>query len=182
MNIEQKQDDLKEEAVEEHIPGDEAEPESETPPEEMDWRIEAEKNLDQFLRAQADMANMKKRLEREKAGFVKFANEGLLKDLLPVLDNLERALEHANSTGDDQGLEKGLQLTLDGFINVFKKFGVKAISALGEKFDPNFHEAVMQREDPDVDDNTVLEVIQKGYLLNDRLLRPSMVVVSKRPA
>ena len=65
----------------------------------------------------------------------------------------------------------------------YKNFlGVKAVPALGEKFDPNFHEAVMQREDPDVDDNTVLEVIQKGYLLNDRLLRPSMVVVSKRPA
>lgn len=182
MNVERKQDDLKEETVEEHIPGDEAEPESEAPPEEVDWRLEAEKNLDRFLRTQADMENMKKRLEREKADFVKFANEGLLKDLLPVLDNLERASKHADSTSGGQGLEEGLQLTIDGFVNVFNKFGVKAVSALGERFDPNFHEAVMQREDPDLDDNTVLEVIQKGYLLNDRLLRPSMVVVSKRPA
>ncbi|MDY6851099.1 MAG: nucleotide exchange factor GrpE [Thermodesulfobacteriota bacterium] len=182
MNVEQKQDDLKEEAVEEHIPGDEEEPGSETLPEEIDWRLEAEKNLDRFLRTQADMENMKKRLDREKADFVKFANEGLLRDLLPVLDNLERALKHADSTSGGQGLKEGLQLTIDDFVNVFKKFGVKAISALGEKFDPNFHEAVMQREDPDIDDNTVLEVIQRGYLLNDRLLRPSMVVVSKRPA
>ena len=148
--------------------------------EEKDWKAEAEENREMYLRVQADMENMRKRLEREKADFIKFANENLMKDLLPVIDNLERALNHAQAD-DSEAILQGVQLTYDGFKNVLEKFGVRAVASLGERFDPNFHEAVMQREDPDAEDNTVLEEIQKGYLLNERLIRPSMVVVSKRP-
>ena len=150
---------------------------------EVDWQAEAEKYRDSYVRTQAEMENMKKRLEREKADFVKYANDNLVKDLLPILDNLERALEHAKAEGENgQGLISGVQLTYDGFVSVLERFGVKAVSALGEKFDPNFHEAVMQKEDPDVEANTVIEQVQKGYLLNERLVRPALVVVSRKPA
>lgn len=156
---------------------------SEPVEEEIDWRAEAEKNRDLLLRTQADAENMKKRLEREKADFLKFANENLIKDLLPVLDNLERALGYADKdVVDQEGVLEGVRLTYEGLRNVLEKFGVTPVSALGEHFDPNFHEAVMQKEDPDVEGNTILEEIQKGYLLNDRLIRPSMVVVSRAPA
>ncbi len=151
--------------------------------EEIDWQAEAEKNRDLLLRNQADTENMKKRLEREKADFLKFANENLIKDLLPVLDNLERALGYADKDiVDQEGVLEGVRLTYEGLRNVLEKFGVTPVSALGEHFDPNYHEAVMQKEDPDVEGNTILEEIQKGYLLNDRLIRPSMVVVSRVPA
>jgi molecular chaperone GrpE len=129
------------------------------------------------------MENIKKRLEREKTGLVKFANENLVKDLLPVLDNLERALVHGNEARNNQeALLEGVRLTYEGLLNVLEKFGVTPVKALGERFDPNFHEAVMQKDDPDVEDNSVIEEVQKGYLLHDRLIRPSMVVVSRKPA
>ena len=154
-----------------------------SPAAEVDWQVEAERQRDQFLRCQADMDNMRKRLEKEKLDFIKFANESLLKDLLQVVDNLERALGHAPSgNGNNVGLVDGVKLTLDGLVSVLDKHGVKPIAALGLPFDPHVHEAVMQREDPDVEGNTVLQEVQRGYLLNERLLRPSMVIVSRRPA
>ncbi len=154
------------------------------PAEEKDWQAEAGKNLELYLRSQADMVNMKKRLDREKADFVKYANDSLIRDLLPVVDNMERALGHASSANgtDSSGLLEGLRLTYEGFMAVLEKNGVKPVSTAGEKFDPNFHEAIMQREDPDAEDNMVLQEVQKGYLLNERLVRPAMVVVSKKPA
>ncbi|MEW5723845.1 MAG: nucleotide exchange factor GrpE [Thermodesulfobacteriota bacterium] len=148
--------------------------------EKKDWRAEAEKNYDLFLRAQADMENMKKRLEREKADFMRFANENIIKELLPVVDNLERAMNHAQDDGG--GLLEGVRLTYEGLRGTLERFGVKPINAAGGPFDPNFHEAVMQRENPDVEDNTVLEEVQKGYLLHERLIRPAMVIVSRRPS
>ncbi|MBU2547991.1 MAG: nucleotide exchange factor GrpE [Proteobacteria bacterium] len=155
----------------------------ETGDKEIDWQAQAEDYRNLYLRTQADMDNMRKRLEREKAEFVKFANENVMKELLSVMDNLERALAHATANGEaGSGLAQGVKLTYDGFKSVLDKFGVSQVQAVGERFDPNFHEAVMQREDPDADENTVIEEIQKGYLLNERLIRPSMVVVAKRPA
>lgn len=152
------------------------------PEEQTDWEAEAREKQDLYLRAQADMDNMRKRLQREKVEFIKFANEHMMKDLLSVLDNLERALDHANADGvDPTSILEGVRLTYDGFMNVLEKFGVKPVTALGERFDPKLHEAVMQREDPDVEENTVVEEVQKGYIMNDRLIRPSMVVVSRRP-
>jgi len=149
--------------------------------EEVDWKTEAEKNLELYLRSQAEMENMRKRLEREKTDFLKFANENLIKDLLPILDNLERALDHAKFNESTEGFLEGLKLIYESFVNTLTKFGIKPVPALGQRFDPHVHEAVMQREDPDAEENTVLEEVQKGYFLNDRLVRPSMVVVSRRP-
>ncbi|MBF0531097.1 MAG: nucleotide exchange factor GrpE [Deltaproteobacteria bacterium] len=149
--------------------------------EEVDWKAEAEKSRDMFLRTLADMENMKKRLERERTDLVKYANEDLIKKILPLLDNLERALAAAQGgTAGKDGLVEGVRLTYDGVMNVLVKAGVKQVVAVGEKFDPTVHEAVMQKDDPVVESNTVLEEIQKGYLLHERLIRPAMVVVSRR--
>jgi molecular chaperone GrpE len=138
---------------------------------------------DRLLRMAAETDNYKKRSEREKSEFFKRANERVLKDLLPVMDNLERALEHAVEEGGAEGaITKGLELTSQELWKILERHGVERIEALGEPFDPEFHEAMMQQEDPDVDDNTVINVLQKGYLLHGRLLRPAMVIVSKRPA
>jgi molecular chaperone GrpE len=92
-------------------------------------------------------------------------------------------LAHGSEVGNNQeALIEGVRLTSEGLFSVLEKFGLKPVSALGQRFDPNFHEAVMQRDNPDVEDNSVLEEVQRGYLLHDRLIRPSMVVVSRKPA
>ena len=150
---------------------------------EKDWREEARANYDLYLRSQADMENMKKRLERERDAVVNYANEKLVKELLAVVDNLERALEQA----DKNGLEKspvieGVRLTYDQLMTILDRHGVSVLDAVGEVFDPNCHQAVMQREDDEMEPNCVLEEVQKGYRLKDRIVRPSMVVVSRKPA
>ncbi len=151
--------------------------------EEKNWQEEAEKYEDLYLRSTADLENVKKRLEREKDSIIKFANEDLVKNLLPVLDNIERALDHTGvDSSDSEGILEGIRLIHQSLESVLEKFGIKPVIALSEKFDPVYHEAVMQEENPDVEDGTVLKEIQRGYLLKDRLLRPSMVVVSKKPA
>jgi molecular chaperone GrpE len=143
---------------------------------------EAKDNYDKWLRSIAEFENFKKRHEREKAEFMRMANESLVKDFLPVLDSLDRALKHTEGNEVPQSFIEGIELVRKGFVSALEKHGVKEIEALGEKFDPNFHEAVMQQENPDVEDNTVLFETQKGYMLHDRLLRPSMVIVSKKSA
>lgn len=137
-----------------------------------------EKN-DQLLRHVADIENFKKRLEKERTDLREFANESLMKDLLPVVDNLELALEHGRQQEAGSALLEGVENVLKGFMQVMTKFGVTPIQALGEKFDPAFHNAVMQREDPEAADQTVIQELQKGYLLKNRLLRPAMVVVAR---
>jgi molecular chaperone GrpE len=129
-------------------------------------------------RAQAEMENTRKRLEREKSEFYKYAQEALIKDLLPVMDNLERAIAHGEESADKEGLLQGVRMTQEGLMSVLSKHGLKVIEAKGRPFDPNFHEAVMRQENADAPPNTVVEEVQKGYLLHDRLIRPSMVVVS----
>jgi len=139
-----------------------------------------EKN-EQLLRHVADIENFKKRLEKERTELRDFANESLLKDLLPVVDNLELALNHGREQESGSALLEGVENVLKGFLQVITKFGVTPIQALGEKFDPAFHNAVMQQEDDSVEDQTVIQELQKGYLLKNRLLRPSMVVVARNP-
>jgi molecular chaperone GrpE len=136
---------------------------------------------DQLLRVVADVENFRKRLERERADLRDFANEALLKELLPVLDNLELALNHGRDQEACTALVAGVENVLKGFRQAIAKFGVTPIEALGQKFDPNFHNAVMQQEDPTVEDQTVIQELQKGYLLKNRLLRPAMVVVARNP-
>ena len=139
------------------------------------------KYMDLYVRAQAEMDNLKKRLRKEKEEFLKFANEALIKELLPVVDNLENALRHAKDDNSVDALREGIELTLKGMKNVLSKAGVEEVKALGERFDPNYHHAVSQEETDQVETGTVLQELQKGYTLNQRLLRPAMVVVSKSP-
>ncbi len=144
---------------------------------------EAKENYDRFLRVSADFENYKKRSVREMNDFRKFANESLVLAMLPVIDNLERALE---STGDDQSenqsVVEGVQMTLSEILKIFEKFHVNQIESVGKLFDPAFHQAVMQQENDNHPDKTVLKELQKGYLMHDKLIRPAMVVVSKKEA
>lgn len=144
-------------------------------------QAEALENRDHYLRARADLENFRKRAQREKEDLVKFSNETILRELLPVIDNLERALQHAAVDGE-KGLLQGVELTLGQFSKVLEKFNVKAIAAVGELFDPARHEAMGQIESAEQPPNTVVQLLQKGYLLNDRLLRPAMVLIAKAPA
>jgi len=141
---------------------------------------EANENYDRLLRVSAEFENYKKRTSRELEEFRKFANQSLIKELLSVVDNLELAMNSTNSHKTiDQGLLQGLDMTHMEILKVFEKFNVKPIKAKGQIFDPTFHEAVMQEETDEFDENTVINELQKGYLIHDRLLRPSMVVVAR---
>ncbi|MEE8620443.1 MAG: nucleotide exchange factor GrpE [Syntrophobacteria bacterium] len=135
---------------------------------------------ERVLRTAADAENFKKRLQREKEEQTRYANESLMRELLPVIDNLERALEHSEAGADQGGLLEGLNMTLKGLLDTLTRFGCTPVEAAGKPFDPNFHEAVSQEESADHEPNTVLRELQKGYMLKERLLRPAMVLVSKR--
>lgn len=135
------------------------------------------------LRQAADLDNYKKRTEREKAEFFKRANEGLVKELLPVLDNLERALASAQENPQsDQSLIQGVEMVHAELLKTLARYGLEPVEALGQLFDPERHEAMMQQEDPEQEENTVLAEAQKGYTFEGRLLRPAMVVVSRKPS
>jgi molecular chaperone GrpE len=142
---------------------------------------EAKENHDRFLRVSAEFENYKKRAAREMDDFRKFANESFVKAMLPVVDNLDRAIESSgNDKNTNTSVVEGVNMTLREILKVFEQFGVIPFESLGKTFDPGFHQAVMQEENEDYPDNTVLNELQKGYLIHDRLLRPAMVVVSKK--
>jgi molecular chaperone GrpE len=130
---------------------------------------------DRYLRTLADFENFRKRSEREKSDFFKYALAGLLRELLPVLDNFDRALEHA-AEGDD--FHRGVLLVYKQMFDALTKHGLRPIDQAGVPFDPNIHEAVVREEDPSVPSHTVVAVLQKGYFIHDRLLRPAMVKVA----
>lgn len=135
---------------------------------------------DAALRAQAEAQNAGRRAEQDVEKARKFALERFAGELLPVVDNLERALESA--AGDDEAVKpiaEGVELTLKSFVDALGKFNVEVVSPEGEPFDPNLHQAMSMVENPDVEPNTVIAVMQKGYTLNGRLIRPAMVMVSK---
>jgi molecular chaperone GrpE len=140
---------------------------------------EAKTNYDRFLRQTADLENFKKRANREREDASRFANEGLVKELLPVVDNLERAISHTKEGGDGESFVEGVEMILKGLIDALAKHGVVQITSVGQPFDPQLHEAMAQVESADHEPNTVLQEHQKGYLLKDRLLRPSLVTVVK---
>jgi len=142
---------------------------------------EAERNAEQYLRALADIENLKKRTRKEKAEALRFAGEGLVRDLLPVVDNLERAVEHAESGGDGQPLLEGVKLVLRSALDALEKHGIRRIDAGGAPFDPAVHEAIARVPDPSREPNRVIEQFQPGYRLHERLLRPAKVSVSVRP-
>lgn len=180
VDVEQADEALAEDAVAAD-PDSEAEgAEPDDAPVDLEAELEAAK--DAALRAQADAMNVQRRAEQEVEKARKFALERFCGDLLSVVDNLERALE---SSGDEQGsaaLAEGVELTRKGFMDVLSKYGVETIDPQGEPFDPETAQAMSMVEQPDVEPNSVVAVMQKGYLLNGRLLRPAMVMVSKAPS
>jgi len=143
---------------------------------------ESEKSYDLYLRSQAEMENLKKRNRKEKEDYLKFANESLIKEMLPVLDNLATALSHSDNENNVHALKEGIRLTLKGLKDTLSKSGLEEVKALGEPFDPCFHEAVSEMDDPKAKPGTVIMELQKGYTLNARLIRPAMVVVSRQKA
>lgn len=141
---------------------------------------EAADNYDKFLRASAELENYKKRAVKELADAINYGNEKIIKDILPIMDSLERALDHAVSNSEDfDTYVEGLKLIYEKFLKTLEKHGVEKIDAVGMDFDPNFHEAMLQVESEDYEDNKIVEEFERGYLLNGRLLRPVKASVSK---
>lgn len=133
---------------------------------------------DQLLRLGAEFENYKKRMQKEKSDLMKFGNESLLKAVLPILDNLERAIDHGKKKNENGPLFQAVEITLRQLLNILERFGVKPVPALGEAFDPEKHEAISQAES-DQEPNRVISELEKGYLFHERLLRPAKVLVSK---
>jgi molecular chaperone GrpE len=139
---------------------------------------EAKTFQEKYLRLAAEFENYKKLAQKQKQDYSQFANESLLKELLPVVDNLERALKCVQDGHAADGLVQGVELTLKQFTETLARFGVKPIVSLGASFDPSRHQAVARQESPTAAENTVIEEYQKGYQLHDRILRAAMVVVA----
>lgn len=167
--IEREMQTTAQEAMDDDVPG--------APAASGDESLQAENRQlkDRVLRTLADFENFRKRTEREKADFFRYAMSGLLKDILPVLDNFDRALDHAEE-GDD--FHKGVLLIYKQLYEVLEKSGLKPIDESNVAFDPNIHEAVVREEDPSLPSHTVAAILQKGYFLHDRLLRPALVKVA----
>lgn len=143
-------------------------------------RKEAEENWNQFLRARAELENVRRRAERDVEQAHKYAIEKLASELLSVKDSLEMGVQAANEPGADVAkLREGSELTLKMMNQLMERFEIKPMNPQGEKFDPELHEAMAAQESAEHDPNTVIHVVQKGYLLHDRLLRPAMVIVAK---
>ena len=139
----------------------------------------SEKDYDKFLRAQAEIDNIIKRNKKEKEDWIKYSNETLIKDILPVIDNLEMALAHSKNGNSLDALSEGVELTLKGLKDTLSKSGLNEVKAEGESFDPCFHHAVSEVENVNIEPGIVINELQKGYTLHERLLRPAMVVLSK---
>lgn len=140
---------------------------------------QAKDNLDKAMRAQAELDNVRKRASRDVENAHKYALEKFLNDLLPVLDSMELGMNAASSAEDIESLREGMDLTLKQFSSVMEKFGIKEVNPQGEKFNPEFHEAVSMQELEGAESGSVTAVMQKGYELNGRLIRPAMVAVAK---
>jgi len=145
-------------------------------------RQEAARFKDQLLRTAADFDNFRKRARREQSDAEKKGREDVLKDLLPVFDNLERAIVHAEKATDVQSVAEGIKMVIRQFTDTLAKLGVERIEAVGQPFDPSLHEAIQQLETSDFAPGTIAAEIQGGYRAQDRLIRPAMVVVAKAPA
>ena len=142
-------------------------------------RQKLQESEEKVLRLAAEFENTKKRLQRERERSLKYAEENVLKELLPGIDNIDRAMEQGQDSNSMESLLEGIELTRKGLSATLEKFGVKAIESIGEPFDPNIHEAVAMEETEEMEPNRVLKEFQKGYLYKDRLLRAAKVIVSK---
>jgi len=144
-------------------------------------RNKLQETEDKLLRLAAEFDNTKKRLEREREISLKYAEENILKDLLPGIDNIERAMEQGRETNSIESLLEGVELTRKGLLATLEKYGVKAIESIGQPFDPNIHEALAMEKTDEIEPNLVLREYLKGYFFKERLLRPAKVIVSKSP-
>ena len=140
---------------------------------------DSEKYHDRLLRLRAEFENFRKRMEKEKTEFLRYANEQLIFALLPVMDNFGRAISSARENQNVEAVLEGVSMIEKGLADVLDKFGVKQIRSMGEKFDPHRHEAIGVVESKEHSEDTIVEELQKGYLLNDRLIRPAVVKVAK---
>lgn len=175
------QEEKREEVLEQERSG-----ENQAAAEEEDLSVQLEKALernreleDKLLRMAAEQDNFKKRMQRERESALKYAEENILRELLPFLDNLERAVAQCKCSPDAETLLTGVELTCKGLLGALEKFGVKPLAGEGQTFDPNFHEAVAMEASSDVPENQILQEYQKGYMFKDRLIRAAKVVVSK---
>lgn len=173
----------------EEIPGQDAAGQGKAQAIDADLAGQLEKALaknseleDRLLRMAAEQDNFKKRMQREKETMLKYAEEALLRDLLPSIDNLERAVDQCRCSPDAVALLTGVEMTCKGLLNTLERFGVTPMTGSGQPFDPNFHEAVAMEYSEEVPENQVLQEYQKGYLYKDRLIRAAKVVVSKGSA
>jgi molecular chaperone GrpE len=141
----------------------------------------AAENFDKYVRVAAELDNYRKRAVREKADAIKYGNESLLRDILPLVDNVDRALEHAGTSDDFEAFKKGLKMLHEQLLCCLKKHGVEVIDTAGKDFDPNVHEAMLQVVSDESEAGKVVNEFERGYLLNGRLLRPAKVCVCKRP-
>jgi molecular chaperone GrpE len=184
VKVNVKTDPLSEETIETEDAVDATDAVTEDADNDIEKRLEeseAEAKVahDRFLRVSAEFENYKKRAQREVDDFRKYANEAIFKELLTVVDNLERAVESSSDKCENGQLLEGVDLTLKEILKVFEKFSVKPIEALEHEFDPAVHQAVLQEASETHAENRVIREFQKGYTIHDRLLRPAMVVVSK---
>jgi molecular chaperone GrpE len=140
----------------------------------------AKEYWDQILRLKAEFENTKKRLERDKQDAIKYANEKLLLEILPIVDNLDRAMSSLDEGHDPEKVKKGLHIAQGELHEVLAEHGVEVVKSVGEAFDPNRHEAVGVVENDEKEEGTVLDEVQKGYLLNGRLIRPSKVRIAQK--
>jgi len=136
---------------------------------------------EKLLRVSADYANFQKRIHKQISDTIAYEKEKIIKTLLPVLDNFEHTFQNAHSAENIDSLLKGIKIIYDQMLDIIKSHGVEQIQSLGEKFDPSLHEAMLQKAEPEQEDNLVLEEFQKGYKLNGRVIRPSRVIVNKLP-
>ncbi|HYC61628.1 MAG TPA: nucleotide exchange factor GrpE [Thermoanaerobaculia bacterium] len=173
--IEREMNEAAQEALEEEAVAEPVSVSADTPSTDEGLRAENQELKNRYLRTLADFDNLRKRTEREKTDFFRYATAAVLKDVLPVLDNFDRALEH--SEADDE-FHKGVELIYKQLQDVLYKHGLRPIEESGVHFDPNVHEAVVREENASVPSHTVTAVLQKGYFLHDRLLRPALVKVA----
>ena len=136
---------------------------------------------DKLLRTQAEFENYKKRIEKEKSDLCKYAGEGILKEIIHTVDNLEMAIKHASESDQSESISEGMEIILKQFLKSLERFGVKGFVSIGETFDPNRHEAMIQVESAEHEANTIIAESQKGYFLHGRLLRPALVSVTRAP-
>ncbi len=148
----------------------------------QDAQAKADEYWNQLLMARADLSNAQRRAERDLANAHKFGIEKLVLELIPIKDSMEMGLAAVDEGESLDKVREGMVLTLQMFSGVLEKFGIKEIDPQGEKFDPDFHQAMSMQESTELAPNTVITVFQKGYMLNERLIRPAMVVVSKPPS